>query len=112
LRTVDGIGLVLALTISLETGDIGRFAKVGNYTSYCRCVPSKRLSAGKSKGKGNVKNGNKYLAWAFIEAANYAIRYDELARRFLRWTPLSRQKSGQAKHAPPCPAKWTSAGVW
>lgn len=75
LRTVPGIGLILGLTIMLETGDVGRFDSVGNYASYCRCVGSQKLSNGKKKGKGNTKNGNKYLSWAYIETANFAIRY-------------------------------------
>ena len=33
LTTIPGIGLILGLTIMLEVGDIGRFLKVGNYTS-------------------------------------------------------------------------------
>jgi transposase len=82
LQTVDGIGNILALTIMLETGDIGRFSKVGNYASYCRCVGSTRLSNGKKKGKGNTKNGNKYLSWAYVEAANFAIRYNSRIKRF------------------------------
>ena len=61
LKTVPGIGIILALTIMLETGPIERFAKVGNYASYCRCVGTTRLSNGKQKGKGNAKNGNRYL---------------------------------------------------
>ena len=40
------------------------------------------LSNGKKKGQGNTKNGNKYLAWAFVEAANFAIRFNEQAKRF------------------------------
>ena len=82
LLTVDGIGTVLALTIMLETGDIKRFAKVGNYVSYCRCVKSVRLSNHKKKGKGNAKNGNKYLGWAFIEAAIHAIQYNDRVKRY------------------------------
>ena len=82
LLTVNGIGKILALTIMLETGDIGRFEHVGNFASYCRCVDSQRLSNGKQKGSGNTKNGNRYLAWAFVEAANFAIRYHEPAKRF------------------------------
>jgi hypothetical protein len=39
------------------------------------------LSNGKKKGEGNAKNGNRYLAWAFVEAANFAVRYCEPARR-------------------------------
>ncbi|MCP4942919.1 MAG: IS110 family transposase [Planctomycetaceae bacterium] len=82
LLTVDGIGLILGMTIMLEAGDINRFAKVGNFASYCRCVDSQKLSNGKRKGRGNTKNGNKYLAWAFVEAANFAIRYNPQVKRF------------------------------
>ncbi|MHC4891715.1 MAG: IS110 family RNA-guided transposase [Planctomycetota bacterium] len=82
IKTVTGIGDVLGLTISLETGDISRFSKVGNYASYCRCVESKRISNGRKKGENNRKNGNKYLSWAFVEAANFAKRYCPHARRF------------------------------
>jgi transposase len=82
LLTVSGIGQTLALTIMLETGDIRRFPRVGNFASYCRCVGSEKLSNGKRKGKGNTKNGNKYLSWAFVEAANFAIRYEPLIARF------------------------------
>jgi transposase len=82
LRTAPGIGLILALTIMLETGDIGRFDSVGNYASYCRCVGSQKISNGKKKGKGNTKNGNKYLSWAYIEAANFAIRYCARVKSF------------------------------
>jgi transposase len=82
LQTVWGIGPILAMTIRLETGELSRFANVGNYVSYCRCVRSERTSNGKKKGEGNVKNGNAYLCWAFVEAANFAIRSYEPARRF------------------------------
>ena len=82
LNTVPGIGKTLATTIMLETGSIGRFAQVGNFSSYCRCVDSVRESNGKKKGEGNTKNGNKYLAWAFVEAANFAIRYCPEAKSF------------------------------
>jgi len=82
LRTVPGIGEILALTIMLETGDIRRFASVGNYASYCRCVGSQKISNGKKKGQGNTKNGNKYLAWAFVEAAHFAIRFNSKIKSF------------------------------
>jgi len=82
LKTVPGIGQTLATTIMLETGCIDRFAQVGNFSSYCRCVDSLRESNGKKKGEGNTRNGNKYLAWAFVEAANFALRYCPQAKRF------------------------------
>jgi transposase len=82
LISIDGIGLILGLTIMLETGDISRFQKVGHYASYCRCVNGARYSNGKKKSKTNTKNGNKYLAWAFIEAANFAIRYSDTVKGY------------------------------
>jgi Transposase IS116/IS110/IS902 family. len=72
LLTVQGIGTILAQTIALETGAISRFPTVGNSASYCRCVDSTKISNGKRKGTGNVKNGNPYLAWASMEAAQFA----------------------------------------
>jgi transposase len=82
LKSAPGIGETLATTIMLETGTVERFAKVGNFSSYSRCVDSARMSNGKKKGEGNVKNGNKYLAWAFIEAAHFAVRFCPEAKRF------------------------------
>jgi transposase len=109
LKTIPGIGNILGLTIMLEVGDIGRFATVGDYSSYCRCVESKRLSDGKKKGENNKKNGyssycrcveskrlsdgkkkgennkkngNRYLAWAYVEAANFARRFCVKAQSF------------------------------
>lgn len=81
-KTIPGIGQILATTIMLETGTISRFADVGNFSSYCRCVDSLHKSNGKKKGSGNAKNGNKYLAWAFLEAANFALRFCPEAKRF------------------------------
>ena len=82
LLTVPGIGEILAMTIMLETGDIERFREVGKYSSYCRGVSAKKVSNGKNKGKGNRKNGNKYLAWAYVEAAHFHVRYCEEARKW------------------------------
>jgi transposase len=84
LLTVPGIGNILGLTIMLEVDDINRFPKVGNYSSYCRCVKSERLSNGKKKGVGNTKNGNKYLSWAYVEAAHHAKRSYPYVRRFFQ----------------------------
>ncbi len=73
------------MTILLETGDIKRFGSVGNYSSYCRCVESKRVSNERKKGVNNRKNGNAYLSWAFIEASNHAINsYPEIKKYYQR----------------------------
>lgn len=82
LMSAPGIGKVLAIVIMLETGSIARFPGVGNYASYACCVDSVRTSNDKKKGHGNKRNGNQYLAWAFIEAANMARRWCAEAKRF------------------------------
>jgi transposase len=82
LQTLPGVGKILGMTITLETVDPKRFASPGDYASYCRCVDSRRMSNGKKKGENNGKCGNKYLAWAFVEAANFPQRHDATCRRF------------------------------
>jgi len=82
LLTAPGIGNILGLTIALETGDIKRFSKVGNYASYCRNVTSIRSSNNKKKGINNKRNGNKYLSWAYLEAAHKLRRYCPEAKEF------------------------------
>lgn len=82
LQGIPGVGKILALTIMLETGPISRFPKVGNYVSYCRKVGSAWVSNGKKKGRGNKKNGNRYLAWAYSEASELSRRFDDQARAY------------------------------
>ena len=83
LLSIPGVGNTLGMTIMYETGDVGRFPKVGDYSSYCRLVRTERTSNGRKKGEGNRKNGNPYLSWPFSEAAIFAIRYQPRARRTL-----------------------------
>ncbi len=82
LLTLPGIGKVLGMTMTMEVGDIRRFKSDGDFASYCRTVDSRRLSNGKQKGQNNAKCGNRYLSWAFVEAAQFARRYDENCRRW------------------------------
>jgi transposase len=92
LMTVNGIGPVLARTILLETGPISRFKNAGNYASYCRAVKAEHTSNSKKKGDCNRKNGNKYLSWAFVEAANLSIRHSPELRK---WFDRKYTKSGK-----------------
>jgi transposase len=82
LNTLPGVGRILGMTITLEVGEIGRFKAAGNFASYCRAVDARRTSNEKNKGRNNRKCGNKYLGWAFVEAANFARRYDERSRKW------------------------------
>jgi transposase len=76
------VGVILGLMITMEIGDIKRFAGPGEFASYCRTVRAQRTSNDKKKGENNRKCGNKYLAWAFVEAANFARRYDAASRKW------------------------------
>lgn len=63
-------------------GTLSRFKDVGNFVSYCRCVDSAQLTNEKKKGEKNRKSGNKYLCWAFVEAANFAKRWCPYAKAY------------------------------
>ena len=82
ITSTPGIGKILGMTILLETGPIERFMQVGNYSSYARCVPTDKISNGKSKGKGNARNGNRYLTMVFVEAAHYATIWEPTIKRY------------------------------
>ena len=96
LMTVPGIGPVLARTILLETGPVDRFRSAGNYASYCRAVQSVHTSNQMKKGEGNSKSGNKYLAWAYVEAATFAVRYSPELRA---WFQRKQVRSGKRVNA-------------
>jgi transposase len=100
LLTVQGIGTILAQTITLETGAISRFPTGGHSASSCRCVDRTKRSNGKRKGTGNVKNGHPYWAWASMEAAQFALRVQPAAQRlYQRKLAKSRNKTILARKA-------------
>ena len=82
LLSLPGVGRILAMTITMEVGDIKRFATPENFASYCRAVKAERTSNDRKKADNNSKCGNKYLGWAFVEAANFAKRYDSQCRKW------------------------------
>ncbi len=82
LLSLPGVGRVLALTIMMETAPFDRLPGVGNYVSYRRKVPVARFSNEKKKRTGNRKNSNKYLSWAYAEAAELARRFDPESRAY------------------------------
>jgi len=82
LRTIPGVGKILALVIFYEIHDINRFPRVGNFISYARLVKCAHESAGKRKTGKNSKIGNVHLKWAFSEAACLFLRSNEQAKRY------------------------------
>lgn len=97
LRSIPGIGAVLAATILYEIHDIHRFPSVQHFCSYARLVKPQKTSAGKTTGGGGAKIGNQHLKWAFSEAAVLFIRnhddgkryYERLQKRFSKAKAIS-----------------------
>jgi transposase len=83
LRSVPGIGKILALVILYEVQDIGRFPRVQDFVSYCRLVKCAKESAGKKYGTSGKKIGNAYLKWAFSEAAVLFLRNNPEGQKYL-----------------------------
>jgi transposase len=94
LRTIPGVGQVLALVLLYETHDWSRFDTVGQFLSYARLVRCVHESAGKKVGSGNRKIGNAHLKWGLAEAACFFVRFSERAQQ---WKQRYSQKRGQGK---------------
>jgi transposase len=95
LRSIPGVGRILALTLLYEIHDIGRFGDVGPFLSYARLVRGHHESAGKPKAApGKKKIGNAHLKWALGEAACLLVRH---SARGKVWLERRTKKHGKAK---------------
>src|SRR5262249_8640982 len=83
LRSIPGVGPVLALVRLYEIREVRRFPEVGQFLSYARLVRCAHESAGKKVGSGGRKIGNAHLKWAFGEAACLLLRESEQAKKWL-----------------------------
>ena len=84
LRTIPGVGKILALTILYEVHDIARFPRVQEFASYSRLVKCAKESAGKRLGSSGKKIGNVHLKWAFSEAAICFLRGNAQGQKYLQ----------------------------
>jgi transposase len=94
LRSIPGVGKMLALVRLYEIHDIHRFPRVQEFVSYCRLVKCAKESAGKRYGSTGAKIGNASLKWAFSEAAVLFLRNNPAGQKAL--ARLER-KHGQGK---------------
>jgi transposase len=94
LRSIPGIGPILALVILYEMHDVGRFGTVGQFSSYARLVKCQSRSDGKLYGTSGAKIGNSYLKWAFSEAAMIFLRGNELAEKYKQRLEKKHGKAG------------------
>jgi transposase len=83
LRSIPGVGKILALVLLYEIHDIHRFPRVQEFVSYCRLVKCAKESAGKRYGTSGKKIGNAYLKWAFSEAAVLFLRNNPAGQKYL-----------------------------
>jgi transposase len=70
LLTLPGVGLILAVVIALEVGDVTRFPTAEKLAGYAGTTPKVIASGGKVRYGHLRPDVNRYLKWAFIEAAN------------------------------------------
>ncbi len=70
LMSIPGIGVILGVVIAHEVGDIERFPSAGHLASYAGPTPSVHASGGKVHLGQLRSDVNRYLKWAYVEAAN------------------------------------------
>jgi len=75
LETMPGVGKILAATLYLEIGDVKRFPTPGHLASYAGLVPRVFSSGGKTIHGRVPQDANRYLKWAFVEAANCTVMH-------------------------------------
>ncbi len=80
LRSIPGVGKILAMTILYEVHDISRFPRVQDFSSYARLIRCARESAGKRYGTSGSKIGNAHLRWAIGEAAMLMLRHADVGK--------------------------------
>jgi transposase len=79
LLTMPGVGVILAATIALEIGDVQRFPSALHLASYAGTTPRVHASGGKVRYGPLRADVNRYLKWAFAEAAN-SVAVNQLRR--------------------------------
>jgi transposase len=83
LRSIPGVGQILALVILYEVHDVKRFPAVQDFSSYARLIKPVKESNGKWAGHSNKKIGNHHLKWAIKEAAVLMLRASSQAKNYL-----------------------------
>jgi transposase len=95
LRTMPGVGNILALVLRDEIEQITRFPRVQEFVSSCRLVMRAKASKGKRYGTSGQKIGNAHLTWAFSAAAGLFLKHNEPAPKYLA-KPATRHGQGKA----------------
>jgi transposase len=73
LSSLPGVGLIIGSLMATETDGIARFCRSERYVAYAGLAPTTHSSGGKTYQGRMLWQCNKWLKWAFIEAAWIAI---------------------------------------
>ena len=82
LLTITGLGRILATATCLKLEifiDLKMWATIHPFAAVSR----RRVHPAGKEGNSNRKNGNRYLVWAYVEAANHNKRNCPRARKFV-----------------------------
>ena len=93
LMSVPGIGVVSALHIVSEIGDVHRFKTAKQLMSYAGLVPSVYSSGGKTRYGKITKRGNTILRWVFVEVAHHQLRTDKGLKEYYK--RMKKKKGGK-----------------
>jgi transposase len=80
IKSMVGFGEFFSRIVAVEVADIDRFRNKENFASYCGLVPMESSSADSIHRGPVVKHANKYMKWAFVEAAWVAMRNEPYFR--------------------------------
>ena len=108
LRTIPGLGAILATLVALEIDRVQRFARPAKLVAYAGLVPTTYSSGGKTSHGRLMKMSNKWLRWALVEAAWIAVRRDP----YFRDQFAKRQRSKGPKTAIIAVARRLAEVVW
>ena len=84
LKTIPGVGRIIALNLLYEIESISRFPSVQDFVSYCRLVKCTKESNGRRYGSSGKKMGNAHLRWAFSQAAQLFLKSNEPGKKYLQ----------------------------
>ncbi len=70
LISLPGIGVILAATVALEVGEVSRFPSAPHLAAYAGTTPRVHASGDRVRYGRTRADVNRYLKWAFAEAAN------------------------------------------
>ena len=98
IRTIPGFGRFFSVLVATEIGDVGRFERAEKLHSYAGVIPSTYTSGDRSYHGKMIKQGNKWLRWAAVEAVWPAIRSDFDLKLFYQ-RQVRRKSANSAKMA-------------